>query len=628
MDSIGDLLLSKLKETDKPQSTRHEDSTERVERVNSLKEIQQIYLRSLQILSSIAKSFYLIGEYSSYEFYMIEYVYRIERVYSQLSGGNSVLINAYLLMANLYVELDQLSKARILYEQCLNLLQESDKNDPDYLELEVVVNYNLGCICYVNDEISLAKEKIGQALKINEEIRNNKISEQTANIYETLGEIEIENHEYVQAFEHLQKTQNIRNEKNISDKAGKIKVNILLDFIYKHLEKENEKKTILTGQGLVKLNKTKNEKELDDLLKFIRTGNFGNNYNESKKKKKQDNHQEIDLDELEKFFLFMSKLKSFQIDVLNDTQPSDLEKNIKMPIYFGGEFKDCLSHHQRISLNNMKLMSLKRNQILKNPLDLISFENLNYDAFYGHKNLNNLSSIKNYFVVNQILKNWEVKNDDLIEIRTPNSRHDMRENNFATKDSAVLNKTKSNNLQSQNSGMAVTLAIDPMDKKDDIVKDEQLLPGLSVSKEINLAESKIKNSNENVANNMQIKKTPPKTTFSSNVDKNNLQFFNENFNKTKSNTLTTPHSFVSFVKQYYQKNRPDDYYLLDEKMLEFLSKNLDNNEIQALYENPEYIHEVIEEFQKIEGDDDMPRTYRSDASKIEGKLKNIRYLSI
>ncbi len=611
--------MSKLKDSDKPQSTRHEDSSERMDKLSNLKEIQQIYLRNLQILSSIAKSFYLIGEYSSYEIYMIEYVYRIERVYSQLNGGNSVLINAYLLMANLYVELDQLSKARILYEQCLNLLQESDKSDPDYLELEVAVNYNLGCICYVNDEISLAKEKIGQALKINEDIRNNKISEQTANIYETLGEIEIENHDYIQAFEHLQKTQSIRNEKNISDKAGKIKVNILLDFIYKHLEKENEKKTILTGQGLVKLNKTKNEKELDDLLNFIRTGNLGNNYNESKKKKKVDNNQEIDLDELEKFFLFMSKLKSFQIDVLNDTQPHDLEKNIKMPIYFGGEFKDCLSHHQRISLNNMKLMSLKRNQILKNPLELISFENLNYDAFYAHKNLNNLSSIKNYFVVNQILKNWEVKNDDYpsVEIRTPNSRLDMRENNFDKKDSILA--INNNNLVSQNSGGIITRTADQNEKVEENKSEKHLL--LSAHNQVIESPIKVKNTSDNLKHeSSQFPRVPlPRTTFSSGVDKSNFQLPIENFSQTKSKTITSPESFVIFVKQYYLKNRPDEFSSLDEKMLEFLSKKLDNDEIQALYENPEFIHEIIEEFQKLEGEDDMPREYRSHDSNIEGK---------
>ena len=74
---------------------------------------------------------------------------------------------------------------------------------------------------------------------------------------------------------------------------------------------------------------------------------------------------------------------------------------------FRSEFKDIISVNQRLEVCNLKLMSLKRDKILKDPYQKIEVENLNYDALYSRNFQNNLTNIKNYFVVNKILKNWE-----------------------------------------------------------------------------------------------------------------------------------------------------------------------------------------------------------------------------
>ncbi len=163
----------------------------------------------------------------------------------------------------------------------------------------------------------------------------------------------------------------------------------------------------------------KNEKDLEEILNYMKILNeekADNLKNESKLKQKQD----FDVDEMEKFFLFMSKLTPQQINVLNETQGNIANPNIiKLPIVFSAEFKNLLSLNQRLEICNMKLMSLKRNKVLKDAMNRIEIENLNYEALSSRSFQNNLTNIKNYFVVNKILKNTE--NNNNISISPMNS---------------------------------------------------------------------------------------------------------------------------------------------------------------------------------------------------------------
>jgi hypothetical protein len=80
-----------------------------------------------------------------------------------------------------------------------------------------------------------------------------------------------------------------------------------------------------------------------------------------------DLNQPPDIPELEKFFLFMTKLSISQIDKLNEDQPKDnFEKNKRFPIVFSKNFKNSLTHSQRLALCDLKLTSLTRVNVLKN----------------------------------------------------------------------------------------------------------------------------------------------------------------------------------------------------------------------------------------------------------------------
>ena len=163
----------------------------------------------------------------------------------------------------------------------------------------------------------------------------------------------------------------------------------------------------------------KNEKDYEEILNYMKILNEEksdhNKPNESKSKQKQD----FDVDEMEKFFLFISKLTPKQINVLNETQGNISNSNIiKLPIVFSAEFKNELSLNQRLEICNMKLMSLKRNKVLKEPTNRIEIENLNYEVLSSRSFQNNLTNIKNYFVVNKILKNSEGQQNNMTVVNS------------------------------------------------------------------------------------------------------------------------------------------------------------------------------------------------------------------
>ena len=121
---------------------------------------------------------------------------------------------------------------------------------------------------------------------------------------------------------------------------------------------------------------TMNEKEDKDqaleLLKEKRRETFINRNREMSLKT---------VTEIEKFFIFLSKLSEYQVKILNEFQPKDgLNKN-DLPILFSNQFKDCLTFSQRISLDKLQTMALSRYIILKDPSQQITLNNINYELF-------------------------------------------------------------------------------------------------------------------------------------------------------------------------------------------------------------------------------------------------------
>ena len=103
------------------------------------------------------------------------------------------------------------------------------------------------------------------------------------------------------------------------------------------------------------------------------------NYCLPQRKRPQLNQNEII--EFEKFFIFLTKLSAYQIELLNIDQPDkkSFKKFKSLPIYFSNNFKQSLNLEQMNMLNNIKILMLKRKLVLKNVDHLILIDNLNFD---------------------------------------------------------------------------------------------------------------------------------------------------------------------------------------------------------------------------------------------------------
>ena len=124
------------------------------------------------------------------------------------------------------------------------------------------------------------------------------------------------------------------------------------------------------------------------------------------------------IEEIEKFFLFLSTLSIYQIKVLNDFQPKQGGNRDYLPIMFPNQFKDCLTYSQRVKLDQLKVMGLLRYIILQNPKKEIYPSNLNFDLL-SLREKSMLSSVrgsrktskvpipfnqsKEYYIIHQII---------------------------------------------------------------------------------------------------------------------------------------------------------------------------------------------------------------------------------
>ena len=141
------------------------------------------------------------------------------------------------------------------------------------------------------------------------------------------------------------------------------------------------------------------------------------------RKRPQLNQNEII--EFEKFFIFLTKLSAYQIELLNMEQPDkkSFKKFKSLPIYFSNNFKQSLNLEQMNMLNDIKILMLKRKLVLKNVEHLIIIDNLNFDLIYKYEecsvpitqfnNLENINKKKEEFrnFNMEILKNTQIKKE-------------------------------------------------------------------------------------------------------------------------------------------------------------------------------------------------------------------------
>jgi len=207
-------------------------------------------------------------------------------------------------------------------------------------------------------------------------------------------------------------------------------------FIFTKINKLNDGRSLVFKGSHKSYNKYSQDKSDNELITYGKNPTKINNRNQyqvkeedfinyclPQRKRPQLNQNEII--EFEKFFIFLTKLSAYQIELLNMEQPDkkSFKKFKSLPIYFSNNFKQSLNLEQMNMLNDIKILMLKRKLVLKNVEHLIIIDNLNFDLIYKYEecsvpitqfnNLENINKKKEEFhnFNMEILKNSQTKKD-------------------------------------------------------------------------------------------------------------------------------------------------------------------------------------------------------------------------
>ena len=497
---------------------------------------QEIYLRILKLLITIARYGHSLGEFTFYEKYLLDYVQKIQLVYS---SDSYIMNNTYLLLGNLYVGFNLLKKAHMLFDFIIETNNLSNKENQPLYEVVLCANYNSGLINFVIDKYELAKQRLETALKIKRELLKEKNDLQISIIYEALAEIDIEYKNYSSAFLYLQKAIEARELSNTNDKEFKLKAQELREYI-----EQNSMDTKTNLNSNLQLRRGKNTEEVENeklILNLLSDCPVNVDKNP-------------DVTELEKFFLFMTKLSFDKIQKLNDDQPEDYEKNKFFPIVFSKNFKNSLTHNQRLALCDLKLTSLTRINVLKNYMKKITIKNLNYNALNLVPPENNINSIRNLYVTKSILKNWEIK------------------------DKAVLQQEKDEENE---------------DEKDLVDIDEES------NRHKNEHEHSIENDNNDVKQNPFVISNNKDTNV--NIPNSSQKKKESNFSQDKNSSPEKEVDYYTLknsIKAYCREKYPEKEKYVDDKFLFLLSRQeyLPKEELIKAIEHPEIINIILDTY--------------------------------
>ena len=217
-------------------------------------------------------------------------------------------------------------------------------------------------------------------------------------------------------------------------------------------------------------NKSDKEQNNSNKSSYINKGQYPEseedfiNYCLPQRKRPQLNQNEII--EFEKFFIFLTKLSAYQIELLNMDQPDkkSFKKFKSLPIYFSNNFKQSLNLEQMDMFNNIRILMLKRKLVLKNVEHLIIVDNLNFDLIYKYEDcsvpiaqLNNLDMInkkkEEFHNFNlEIIKNSQLKKEKKSNVKELNEETNQYKFKYQNKISyeslkaALKKKYKTDNL--------------------------------------------------------------------------------------------------------------------------------------------------------------------------------------
>ena len=422
--------------------------------------------------------------------YCINHISIIEDIFRNSKKHQYILANCYFNFANLYIEFDELGKAIELYQICTDIIPSSERDK--HINIIIYSYFNLGLIYYATDQYNLSKKMIEFSLENNKKKLRNNDDEISAIIYETLGEIELEYKKYRESLDHLLSALNIRKKyPNLSNSESIKKIEFFINFInsqwnniennISYTEKNNTEKNynnfknisnleILgngnnsnftytnlknTNNNLYKNNSTSNYNSDEDNLKVTQQlNNFYNNTKFSSLPERPESDmlnpsfpqtfRDDEIDEIEKFFIFITKLNSKELDFLNEEQ-DNIEGSI--PINLSEKFKMSLSYSLKIQLLDIKILKLRRNIVLKNPKEKIAVENLNFEILQkNNSSKKKFSNLLNKFSNKTILEKFSENNFNFLNKK----ENKNLENNFFNLTNSLNGENKNEKFNDEN----------------------------------------------------------------------------------------------------------------------------------------------------------------------------------
>lgn len=580
-------------------------------------ELEKKLINFVKLFTTIGKIYYVLGEVEYLHKFMINFVSIIEKF---ASNKNIILAKTYFFLGNLYIELDKLSFSIKLYLEALKLLKEDDIN------LRISLNFNLGLIYFVIDDFNNSKEKFLTALNLKEEAKKETISEVTGNIYEILGEVHLEYKKYDLALGYLYKSieiytkinkDNYINDGEDNNYRNIFKIKIMIDYINQilgenteafrngnfkitkfHKFNDNLNNDNLNGFSTRLSNYNSllyNSQELLDMVLLFPSKNRFSKKNEEIYRSNKEFNQitEERKDEVEKFFSFIRKLNDKQIELLNNAQ----NINYNNPIYFSPEFKNELNNIQKIELANFGLVNLTKFNILKNPDGLIKEDNLNYDLLYPSDESNNISSLKNYFVSNKLINNWNNSSESISPfIKNFNlNNSNMNSNKKIITNINIKVKSNNNNLSNEEEYHSNNLHSNK-------IKNNTLIHKLNDKKVIKqISEEDESNYNNHISNNKysNTSKTSNNTKAKRKLKDNKKKISAKDFSLEGFKNILLDHFDEMKIKDESMKNYINDIQLFK------ICRVLKDEELDYIINNPQVYFDYIENQNQIESIQDL-----------------------
>ena len=143
-----------------------------------------------------------------------------------------------------------------------------------------------------------------------------------------------------------------------------------------------------------------------------------------KKKKIIDN--EKDISDFKYFFLLLTSLSIRQIEILNETQSTNIPKILykNLPILFSKQFKNTLNPSQRNMLNKLRVLSLIRCKVLKDADKPIVLDNINYKIFHSEINFDDFK-LKQFSQIQEVVRE-AIESGGTIQKKEENNMHESR----------------------------------------------------------------------------------------------------------------------------------------------------------------------------------------------------------